>query len=70
MLPLGNTGVPGQLLGEFTGAVVLVITNISFRALSTVFPKPVGGKNSPSTVPGRINLREGNLRSSLPNRVG
>lgn len=68
MLPFGNTA-PGQLFGELAGALVL-ITNNSFSALSTVFPKPIGGKKSPSTVPGRINLREGSLRRSLPKRVG
>lgn len=67
MLPLGNTAA-GQLFGELTA--VLVITSISFKALSTVFPKPIDGKKSPSTVPGRINLREGSLSRSLPKRVG
>lgn len=67
MLPLGNTAVC-QLLGELTA--VVVITSNSFKALSTVFPKPTGGKKSPSTVPGRINLSEGNLSRSLPKRVG
>jgi len=67
MLPLGNTAVC-QLLGELTA--VVVITSNSFIALSTVFPKPIDGKKSPSTVTGRINLREGSLRRSLPKRVG
>lgn len=67
MLPLGNIAV-GQLLGKLTA--VLVMTSNSFKALSTVFPKPIGGKKSPSTVPGRINLSEGSLSRSLPKRVG
>ena len=72
---LGNI-LPGQLFGELAGtwacAVLLglFITNSSFRAFSTVFPKLIGGKKSPSTVPGRISLKEGSLRRSLPNRVG
>ena len=70
MPPLGNIAVLDQLLGDCAGAVGLEITSISFRALSTVFPKPIGGKKRPSTVPVRISLREGSLRSSLPNRVG
>lgn len=67
MLPLGNTAVC-QLLGELTA--VEGITSNSFKALSTVFPNPIGGKKSPSTVPGRINLSEGSLSRSLPKRVG
>lgn len=75
MLPavkqLGNTGVAGQLFGEVAATWgPLETTSISFTALSTVLPKPTGGKKSTSTVPGRISLKDGSLRRSLPNRVG
>lgn len=75
MLPdvkqLGNTGVAGQLFGEVAATWgLLEMTSISFTALSTVLPKPPGGKKSTSTVPGRISLKDGSLRRSLPNRVG